>query len=72
MGPQPARLVLYDVSALRDLRGSGFRAAGLIEERRLEPQIIIGLLTGRTGFPLMVSAFESADAGMIATRSRPN
>ena len=27
------------------------------KERRLEPQITIGLLTGQDGFPLMVSAF---------------
>jgi Transposase DDE domain len=30
----------------------------LSKERRLEPQITIGLLTGADGFPLMVSAFE--------------
>jgi hypothetical protein len=28
------------------------------KERRLEPQITIGLLTGQDGFPLMISAFE--------------
>jgi hypothetical protein len=28
------------------------------KERRLEPQITIGLLAGQDGFPLMVSAFE--------------
>ena len=32
------------------------------KERRLEPQITIGLLTDRDGFPLMVSAFEGNKA----------
>jgi hypothetical protein len=36
----------------------GFREPGFSKERRLEPQITIGLLTGQDGFPLMVSAFE--------------
>jgi hypothetical protein len=35
--------------------GSG---SGFSKERRLEPQITIGLLTDQSGFPLMVSAFE--------------
>jgi hypothetical protein len=38
--------------------GDGFREPGFSKERRLEPQITIGLLTGAEGFPLMVSAFE--------------
>jgi hypothetical protein len=56
----PASLVLYDVSTLyfEADRGDGFREPGFSKERRLEPQITIGLLTGRDGFPLMVSAFE--------------
>ena len=32
------------------------------KERRLEPQITIGLLTGRDGFPFMVEAFEGNKA----------
>jgi transposase len=39
-------------------QGDGFRELGSSKERRLEPQITIGLLTGQDGFPLMVSAFE--------------
>jgi transposase len=39
--------------------GSGSRDS---RERRLEPQITIGLLTGSGGFPLMVSAFEGNKA----------
>src|SRR5215475_10975613 len=56
----PASLVLYDVSTLyfETGQGDGFREPGFSKERRLEPQITIGLLTDRAGFPLMVSAFE--------------
>jgi hypothetical protein len=42
----------------RPARGDGFREPGFSKERRLEPQITIGLLIGQDGFPLMVSAFE--------------
>ena len=57
-------LVLYDVSTLyfETDRGDGFREPGFSKERRLEPQITIGLLTGQDGFPLMVSAFEGNKA----------
>jgi len=56
----PASLVLYDVSTLyfETGQGDGFREPGYSKERRLEPQITIGLLTDRAGFPLMLSAFE--------------
>jgi hypothetical protein len=56
----PASLVLYDVSTLyfETDQGDGFREPGFSKERRLEPQITIGLLTDQAGFPLMVSAFE--------------
>src|SRR5262245_57372927 len=56
----PASLVLYDVSALyfETGQGDGFREPGFSKERRLEPQITIGLLAGQDGFLLMVSAFE--------------
>ncbi len=59
-GLGPASLVLYDVSTLyfETDTGDGFRESGFSKERRLEPQITIGLLTDATGFPLMVSAFE--------------
>jgi hypothetical protein len=59
-GLGPASLVLYDVSSLHfetDV-GDGFREPGFSKERRLEPQITLGLLTDATGFPLMVEAFE--------------
>jgi len=60
----PASLVLYDCSTLywETDAGDGFRESGFSKERRLEPQITIGLLTGADGFPLMVSAFEGNKA----------
>ena len=60
----PASLVLYDVSTLyfETDAGDGFREPGFSKERRLGPQITIGLLTGQDGFPLMVSAFEGNKA----------
>jgi hypothetical protein len=63
-GLGPASLVLYDCSTLyfETDQGDGFRESGFSKERRLEPQITIGLLTGATGFPLMVSAFEGNKA----------
>lgn len=60
----PASLVLYDVSTLyfETHEGDGFREPGFSKERRLEPQITIGLLTDATGFPLMLQAFEGNKA----------
>ena len=42
--------------------GDGFREPGFSKERRLEPQITIGLLTDAAGFPLAVEAFEGNKA----------
>jgi hypothetical protein len=63
-GLGPASLVLYDVTPLyfETDAGDGFRESGFSKERRLEPQITIGLLTSADGFPLMVSAFEGNKA----------
>ena len=63
-GLGPASLVLFDVSTLyfETDEGDGFREAGFSKERRLDPQITIGLLTDQHGFPLMVSAFEGNKA----------
>src|SRR5690606_41978435 len=60
----PASLVLYDVSTLdfETDTGDGFREPGFSKERRLDPQITIGLLTDAGGFPLMVEAFEGNEA----------
>jgi hypothetical protein len=56
----PSALILYDVTTLwfETDTGDGFREPGFSKERRLEPQITIGLLTDAAGFPLMVEAFE--------------
>jgi len=47
----PASLVLYDVSTLyfETDAGDGFREPGFSKERRLEPQITLGLLTDASG-----------------------
>jgi hypothetical protein len=56
----PTTLLLYDVTTLyfEADEGDGFREPGFSKERRLEPQITVGLLTDGSGFPLMVHAFE--------------
>jgi hypothetical protein len=53
-------LVLHDVSTLyfETDAGDGFREPGYSKERRLEPQITIGLLTDSSGFPLALEAPE--------------
>jgi len=60
----PASLVLYDVTTLyfETDQGDGFRESGFSKERRLEPQITLGLLTDATGFPLQITAFEGNKA----------
>jgi Transposase DDE domain len=67
-GLGPASLVLYDVTTLyfETDEGDGFREPGFSKERRLEPQITIGLLTDQHGFPLAISAFEG---NMAETRT---
>ena len=56
--------MLYDVPALyfETDKGDGFREPGFSKERRLEPQITIGLLAEQARLPLMVSAFEGNKA----------
>jgi hypothetical protein len=60
----PATLVIYDVTTLyfEIDEGDGFREPGFSKERRLEPQITVGLLTDARGFPLMINAFEGNTA----------
>ena len=41
---------------------NGFREPGFSKERRLEPQITLGLLTDASGFPLTVESFEGHKA----------
>ena len=51
--PASLSLVLYDVTTLyfEIQREDEYRKPGLSKERRLEPQITLGLLVDRTGFP---------------------
>jgi hypothetical protein len=58
--PERLTLVLYDVTTLYfdAEQEDEFRIAGLSKERKLDPQITVGLLTDSSGFPLEVTAFE--------------
>jgi hypothetical protein len=53
-------LVLYDVTTLyfEIQKDDEYRKPGLSKERRLEPQITLGLLVDRSGFPLEIQSFE--------------
>lgn len=53
-------LLLYDVTTLyfEAQREDEYRKPGLSKERRLEPQITVGLLVARDGFPLEIRSFE--------------
>lgn len=63
-GVGPASLLLDDVTTLyfEIDSGDGFREPGFSKERRLDPQITVGLLTDAAGFPLTVQAFEGNKA----------
>src|SRR5690625_6327688 len=53
-------LVLYDVTTLYfDAEYEDkLRTAGYSKERRVDPQIVVGLLVDRSGFPLEIGCFE--------------
>lgn len=53
-------LVLYDVTTLyfEIQKDDEYRKPGLSKDRRLEPQITVGLLVDRSGFPLEIQSFE--------------
>lgn len=57
-------LVLYDVTTLyfEAQQEDDYRKPGLSKERRLEPQIVIGLLVNQSGFPLGLQSFEGNTA----------
>jgi hypothetical protein len=57
-------LVLYDVSTLyfETPREDGLRKVGMSKERRVDPQVTLGLLTDAGGFPLAVHLFEGNKA----------
>ncbi len=61
-------LVLYDVTTLyfeaekEDDSPDGLRKVGYSKERRVDPQIVVGLLVDRVGFPLEIGCFEGNKA----------
>jgi len=61
---QGLTLLLYDVTTLyfEVQKEDDYRKPGLSKERRMEPQIIIGLLVDRNGFPLGLHSFEGNKA----------
>lgn len=63
-GIGPASLLLYDVTTLywETDTPDDFRKQGFSKERRVEPQITLGLLADEHGFPLTMQAFEGNKA----------
>ena len=57
-------LLLYDVTTLYFEAESEdeLRKVGFSKERRVDPQIVVGLLVDRTGFPLEIGCFEGNTA----------
>ena len=57
-------LCLYDVTTLyfEAEKEDGLRKVGYSKERRVDPQIVVGLLVDRTGFPLEIGCFEGNKA----------
>ena len=57
-------LILYDVTTLyfEMQEEDDYRKSGMSKERRLEPQILIGLLVDQSGFPLGLHSFEGNTA----------
>ena len=54
----PVLFDAYDPALLGPTRPTALREPGFSKERRLEPQIAVGLLADETGFPLRAGAFE--------------
>ena len=57
-------LVLYDVTTLyfEAEQEDELRRVGYSKERRVDPQVVVGLLVDRTGFPLEIGCFEGDKA----------
>jgi len=57
-------LCLYDVTTLRTqaAKEDEFRQVGFSKDRSVDPQIVVGLLVDRNGFPLEVACFEGNKA----------
>ena len=57
-------LVLFDVTTLyfEADKEDDLRKVGFSKERRVDPQVVVGLLVDRGGFPLQVGCFDGAHA----------
>ncbi len=57
-------LLLYDVTTLyfEAEKEDDFRKVGFSKERRVDPQIVVGLLVDRSGFPLEIHCFAGNKA----------
>lgn len=57
-------LLLYDVTTLyfEAEKEDDLRKVGYSKERRVDPQIVVGLLVDRTGFPLEIGCYEGNTA----------
>ena len=57
-------LCLYDVTTLyfEAEKEDGLRKVGYSKERRVDPQVVVGLLVDRAGFPLEIGCFEGNTA----------
>lgn len=55
-------LLMYDVTTLyfETDTEDALRKVGFSKERRVDPQIVVGLLVDRTGFPLEIACFEGS------------
>lgn len=60
-------LVLYDITTLHweAEKEDGLRKIGYSKERRVDPQILVGLLVDRRGFPLEIACFEGNKAEQL-------
>lgn len=63
-GPTGLSVVLYDVTTLyfEATDEDELRKVGMSKERRVDPQIVVGLLVDRDGFPLEIHCFEGNKA----------
>ncbi|UGQ57374.1 IS1634 family transposase [Rhodococcus pyridinivorans] len=57
-------LLMYDVTTLyfEAEKEDDLRKVGYSKERRVDPQIVVGLLVDRTGFPLEIGCYEGNSA----------
>jgi hypothetical protein len=57
-------LIMYDVTTLyfEAEREDALRKVGYSKERRVDPQIVVGLLVDRAGFPLEIGCYEGNQA----------